>query len=399
MRTNIYLSLIFVIFLLVTSIASFKPSNSKKGSLSSTSENKKKSSFLSKSKGALLTGAEIAAACLGQFLNALPVNFCTRTNSTTVEFVCPKGYINYDSNERCYTPCPSGLYFDGTSTCQPNPCSGTYQYDNNQGKCCSTIDTTFALGQTVYENCVSKPQSTTASVISYTNSSVTCPATFAHITWENQGAENVPGVSGTKTGCFNDCGNFGMVNCATTLDCGASQTSCGLGELSQFVNELIALAEAVADVVTLGSTVEAFASLKSSITKTAATLSENAISASFKLVQAALNNPSSRNAIFKIVLKNTLISVGEQAATTAVEAVCQSVGYTVGNQTVNAATVGAVDTTFFDLFGISEAVVDCGPSGSGTSCASAILSSVGNFDPTGALSVIASMVPTYCNDL
>jgi len=336
---------------------------------------------------------EVAAACLSGVFSALPPSFCERQDQSQPQLICPSGYyLGFSSSVvtciqnctsaypnlimgYCYANCPSGLSYDilFPSHCGRNIAHGGFANMATRGWM-------------------------TPKLIQINSSSVTCPSGFIKYVLM-QGSPNGTDSPWAIT-CIRNCNaQLGLQNCQQKY-CSSTPGQCTGGILSMDINIIISVAEAIIDIVSLGTAAVEVATAKASLESAAESLGNDALQASFSSLKALFLSPNvvtqlatTATNTAKTILKNSALNVVDSY----VSGVCYGLTQQIAANITSSSVAQPANTNFFNFLNIASVVSGCGASGNTGSCTSAVLGTIGQFDPTGIFSVAAAFIQPTCS--
>jgi len=313
------------------------------------------------------------------------------------DLACPSGYSNDDHDHGCLnTSCPANYYFDGGNTCYA-PCPSGYIVDANANMRCVKY---YGSGYPITKNTPRIMRSSVAvstNFIDYSSSSISCPSGFSkEFTVITSTGEHFMSTQ-PPVYCIRDCSTVGLMNCAVSY-CAASADQCNSGTLDIFVNFLISAAGVFFDLLTLGESSSGFNAAKKSLLSTAAQVGKETMTASFSVLKTVFGNPRLYQNLKNIVIQNSIKYLAGKVGNGVVTDVCSTISDYLAGSFASKSSPSDVSTSsgMFDFMQSSPILQNCGIGGNSSGCTQALLNGLGNFDPTGILSLVATFIQPTC---
>jgi hypothetical protein len=208
-----------------------------------------------------------------------------------------------------------------------------------------------------------------------------------------------PGMYRSGALCYRDCNNIGLQNCGIGA-CATDGLTCGTKIAGMVKGVFEGIATAVSTVATLGG----------------ATAVKSGIKTGFKaLGKAALNAVKNRMKKFfttelkktiynkaKEMLKNTAKDYAKEVASGIIPSIfCQGI-WNESEKKLSLDNIEVSENSLLsavDVFDISGTVKNCNNAGSdgGLSCATSVVNTIANFDPTGILTIAGAFMHPSCD--
>jgi hypothetical protein len=315
-------------------------------------------------------GVDLAATakkCLGTLMEAIPADFCWKKGA---DFgVIPTG-------------CPSG-YFRSLALCYEN-CAANYRFV--LGVCWQDCPSGYAdHGLSCFKSLFSwyfKHSYIPSSLTNFSDK-IPCP----------------PGMYRSGALCYRDCNNIGLQNCGIGA-CATDGLTCGTKIAGMVFGVFEGIATAVSTVATLGGATAVKAGIKTGF-KALGKSALNGVKNRMKKFFTTDLKSTIYNKAKEIILKAKAKEFSKEVASGIAPAIfCQGVWdeslIKISQDNVEVSENSLLKAV--DVFDISGTVKKCSNVGAdgGLSCATSVVNTISNFDPTGILTIAGAFMHPSC---
>jgi hypothetical protein len=197
--------------------------------------------------------------------------------------------------------------------------------------------------------------------------------------------------------CYRDCNNIGMHNCGIGA-CAASKVACGTEIAFMVLDVLTGLADAVLFVLTFGTEQSAISKISKGLQKIGKLGLKGILGGIKNLFKSEFRKTiieMAKKKLKDVMKKQIEDTIKDFAKSSALTLICQTVWRTAIDRTATEDDLKDSLISAVDIFGVQNNISKCKEGDQ--QCANAIISGVKDFDPTGILSVTATL--TSCTDV
>ena len=308
--------------------------------------------------------------CMGAISSAYPPEFCWKRGGDIgiIPIGCPDGYFR--SVALCYEYCKKGYSF------VLGVCWHDCQRGSDIGAFC--VDWFYVHGKHSY---IPK---------SLTNFATNIPCGF-----------NQYRPVGSAL-CYRDCRKIGMVNCGIGA-CARDLTSCGGAVMNMFIETVNTITSSTLLVLSFGTSTAATAEINAG-KKALQRLGTEALKKSFQGMKNYIKKKGIagiKKKMQKYIREKIKEAVINRAISENITPICNSMLDNLADKTKKTTELDAVGfIKKFDVLDINTSVTNCldtSTSNKKMDCATSIMNSLSNFDPTGFVALAASFVKPICN--
>ena len=311
--------------------------------------------------------SETMKKCMGALMSSIPGDFCWKKGADVgiIPTGCPSGYFRFLA--LCYEYCGNGYTFV-------------------LGVCWAGCDSGYTdHGLSCFKNLFSwyfKHSYIPGSLTNF-SSKIPCPS----------------GMYRSGALCYRDCNNIGMENCGIGA-CAADGATCAskIGSMIQGVFE--GIATAISTVVSFGGAAAAKTALKTGV-KALAKSALNSVKNKLKKIFTSNIKNVVYNKAKELVKSKAKDFASEIANNIIPEVFCQQVWNASENNLNSQSSVEINEDSVLnaiDIFDIKGIVGGCSnTSDGGLGCATAVIGTLSNFDPTGLLTIASAFMQPVCD--